>query len=72
MSTPGFNAETSLRQVISANGRQHRKHGVAASSGQPGSVVPQVWKKVTFMVVGGRTGVCYEDTERQMSICEWD
>jgi hypothetical protein len=58
--------------MISTNRRQHRKPSVAPSSAQPGSVVPQVWKKVTFMVVGGRTGVCYEDTEKQMSICEWD
>jgi hypothetical protein len=71
MSTPGFNAETSLYEVIFANRLQHRRLGGAPSSAA-GGVVPQVHLNETFVITRGRTCYCYEDTDRRMSICECD
>jgi hypothetical protein len=70
MSLPGFNAETSLHQMIFTNRPPYRRARIAPSSGQTGGVVPQARLNETFTITRGRSCYCYEDTERRMSICE--
>ena len=72
MTTPGFNAEASLYEVILAGRPQYRRHGGRLLSGQTGDVAPQMHFPDTFVIFPGGSCFCYEDTDRQMSICECD
>ncbi len=66
MSMPGFTADASLYKMDECY------HGVLIVSIDGMKILPQMMKNVTFVISGGSSCMCYEDTEAMMSICECD
>ncbi len=64
MSLPGFTAEISLDEVT-----LHYQSRLRVRPVSEGGILPQIIQNVTAFRVPGGLCVCWEDTDRQQSIC---